>query len=449
MIQQNNPFEKSHSPFSRIFSCLKVRQLLHQSGIHKNYGFSSFIVFQILFQAVFQGLNLPCLLASKKGESLPHKDVYYRFLNDPHFNWRRFYHLFSAKVVGFFETLTSRQRVRVLIIDDSPINRDRSKKVELLARVYDHVSGKFIRGFQLLTLGWSDGFSFVPLDFALMSSAKEENRYQEMRKDIDKRLSGYKRRQEALLPKPIVALNMLQRALQAGISADYVLVDSWFTHMPLAEKILAEGLHLIGRVKELKQQYIFDGQALCLSALYRVINKGKEQIVGSVKVKSKSGVLLKIVFVRSRNNRRDWLAILSTDVTLEDAEVVRLYGMRWSIEPFHKAAKSLLKLGKEFHGRSYDLLISHTTIVYSRYLVLEWERRHDNDGRTFGGMFYLFYEEVQDMDLMSALRQLMIFAFSLLENGSYQEDLRCQVLDWINQLPNYIKDLWPLSLCET
>ena len=450
MIHQNNLSEKSQNSFSQIFSTFKVSQMLRQAGIRKSYGFSSFLVFQILFQMVFQGLCLLQLLQSKRGEDLPHKDVYYRFLNDPKFNWRKFYQLFCLKVVGFFETLTSAKRIRVLIIDDSPLSRDRSKKVELLARVYDHVAQKFIRGFQLLTLGWSDGFSFVPLDFALMSSSKQENRYQETNEDINQRSSGYKRRQEALLPKPQVALLMIQRILLAGVRVDYILMDSWFTLMPFVEKLLFEGVHVIGRLKELKQRYIYNGRALSLSELYKAIPKNvKEQILGSLLVESKSGIHLKIVFVRNRNNRKEWLAILSTDVTLEDEEVVRIYGMRWSIEPFHKAGKSLLKLGKEFQGRSYDLMISHTTIVYTRYLVLEFERRNNTDDRTFGGMFYLFCDEVKDIDLMTALRQLMIFAFSLMSKNSNQEEIRCQVFEWIRQLPNFIKALWPVLLCET
>lgn len=46
------------------------------------------------------------------------------------------------------------------------------------------------------------------------------------------------------------------------------------------------------------------------------------------------------------------------------------YKMRWDIEVFFKCTKSLLRLQKEFQGRSYDLLISHTTIVFSRYILL-------------------------------------------------------------------------------
>jgi hypothetical protein len=247
MVHQNALSEQGASRISQIFSTLRVSQLLRQSGIRKSYGFSCFVVFQSLFQLVFQSRNLYQIMNSAHADTRPGKDVYYRFLNEPRFNWRRFYQSLVQKVVDKFETLTSPQRVRVFIIDDSAVSRNRSKKVELLARVYDHVSHSFLKGFQLLTLGWSDGFSFAPLDFAMMSSAKEGNRYNEIREGLDKRLCGYARRKEATLHKPEVVVQMLDRALQAGLAADYLLMDSWFTHMPLVQNILARDLHVIGR----------------------------------------------------------------------------------------------------------------------------------------------------------------------------------------------------------
>ena len=452
MLQQNNLSEQMQNRFSQIFSLFKVSQLLRQAGIRKSCGFSCFTVFQSLFQLVFQGRNLYQVLEGNQTDRLPGKDVFYRFLNEPQFNWRRFYQLLVLKVVNQLETLTSSKRVRVFIIDDSPFSRNRSKKVELLARVYDHVSHRFIRGFQLLTLGWSDGFSFVPLDFSLMSSANKENRYNEVREGIDRRFCGYKRREEAMRHKPDVVVQMIDRILQTGIAADYLLMDSWFTYMPLVQKMLDRGLHVIGRVKDTNQRYFHQGKLLTLNEMYAVLPKHKQdksQILGYLRIESKSGVALKLVFVRNRKKQKEWIAILTTDVALEAEEIVRIYGMRWSIEPFHKMIKSLLKLGKEFEGRSYDMMISHTTIVFSRYLILEWERRNNNDDRTFGGIFYLFCDEIKDMDLKTALRQLMIYVFSLISKKSNQEDIFCQVLDWVSQLPSYIKALWPISLCES
>ena len=450
MVQQNDLPEQRANYFSQIFTKLNVSQLLRQAGIRKTYGFTCFTVFKMLFQLAFQKRNLYRVLTGSKAETMPRKDVFYRFLNESRFNWRRFYQLLCTKIVSHFETLTSSQRIRVFIVDDSSVPRDRSKKVELLARSYDHVSHRFFRGFQLLTLGWSDGFSFAPLDFAMMSSPNAKNRYNEIREGLNKRLCGFKRRMEAILHKPDVVVQMIDRALHAGLTADYLLADSWFTHMPLIQNMLKRGLHVIGRVKDIKQRYLYKGKMLSLRQLHALLpKKGKAELYGGLRVKAQSGEDLKIAFVRNRNKRSEWIAILTTDVALEEKEIVRIYGMRWDIETFHKMIKSHLMLGKEFEGRSYDMMISHTTIVFSRYLILEWERRHTNDDRALGGMFYLLCDEVKDMDLMMALQQLMAYVFLLMGDNSSLEQVFCQVRDWIAQLPNWIKALWPVPLCES
>jgi hypothetical protein len=70
--------------------------------------------------------------------------------------------------------------------------------VELLAKVFDHAQKKFIRGFRLLSVCWSDTLSLLPLDFALLSSKDKKNRFEGITKDVDKRSCGYKRRLEAM-----------------------------------------------------------------------------------------------------------------------------------------------------------------------------------------------------------------------------------------------------------
>lgn len=60
----------------------------------------------------------------------------------------------------------------------------------------------------------------------MLSSAKQTNRYKEISDKIDHRTNGYKARKESLLSKPETAILLLQRALHAGIQADYVLMDT-------------------------------------------------------------------------------------------------------------------------------------------------------------------------------------------------------------------------------
>jgi hypothetical protein len=440
------------SRFSSVFHTLKLGNLLREAGIRKSFGLSAIAVFQLLFSLVFEGKNWFRLLESNRGTSLPGKDVVYRFLNHPGFAWRTFLHSLSLTVVRQFTSLTSAKRVKVFIIDDSTLQRNRSKKAELLAKVFDHTTGRFARGYTMLTLGWSDGFSFAPIDFVMLSSANIANRLTEMTTAITKRCHGYKRRAEALTRKPDAVVGLIQRALRTGFRADYVLMDSWFSQMPLIRQLSAEGLDSIGMIKEMKQRYTFQGQRLTLSELYRILPKNKKSSIwSSVIVQTSCGVSVKLVFVQNRNKRREWLAILSTDLTLEPCEIVRIYGMRWSIETFFKVTKSYLKLGTEFQGRSFDMLISHTTVVFSRYLVMEFERRQAGDSRTLGGLFFLYLDEVRDVDYQTALQQLMSFFqdIAAAKNKRSKQTVLCQLQEWIADLPLYIKGLFDNLSCES
>lgn len=309
-----------------------------------------------------------------------------------------------------------------------------------------------MKGFTMLTLGWSDGFSFAPIDFVMLSSAKMVNRICEMNEHLSKRSHGYKRRMEAFSRKPDAVTLLLKQALSAGFTADYVLMDSWFTQAPLLHQLSAKGLHVIGMIKDMKQHYRLNGNLLNLKELYRTLPKNTtSDIHGSVIVETACGLPVKLVFVHNRNKRREWLAILSTDLTVDAAEIVRIYGMRWSIETFFKFTKSYLKLGTEFKGRSFDMLISHTTVVFSRYLVMEFERRQENDTKSLGGLFFLFADEVRDLDYQTAFQQLMTLFMKMAEAKTGQEkaSVFCQLREWMMGLPSYIKGLFNHVSCES
>jgi len=75
--------------------------------------------------------------------------------------------LIMTRLISSVDRLTGNDRESVLIFDDSLFSRNRSKKVELLAKVFDHTTHKFFKGFRMLTLGWSDGNTFLPISFNL------------------------------------------------------------------------------------------------------------------------------------------------------------------------------------------------------------------------------------------------------------------------------------------
>ena len=132
-------------------------------------------------------------------------------------HWRKFTLLLGTAIIQkTIAPLTSEVRRNVLIIDDSLFSRNRSKKVELLARVYDYVSSTYVKGFRMLTLGWSDGNMFLLLSHCLLSSSSKQQLLQGASEDVDPRSNSGKQRKLAQCKAPKVVLTLLQEAREAG-----------------------------------------------------------------------------------------------------------------------------------------------------------------------------------------------------------------------------------------
>ena len=52
------------------------------------------------------------------------------------------------------------------------LQRNKVKEVKIMARIYDHVFKSFVKGFNLLLLGWTNGVSIFSVNSALKSSSK-------------------------------------------------------------------------------------------------------------------------------------------------------------------------------------------------------------------------------------------------------------------------------------
>ena len=196
MISNNGQTKQLPNELTSTFKELQVLKHLRKAGITKSLGFSCGYLFQLIFCLIFENKNWYRTLESRKSVDFPAKDSVYRFLNQSTFAWRRFLLFLSVHTIGKVTKLSNHDRPKVLVLDDSSYDRNRSKSVELLARCFDHASQKmrFYKGFRMLTLGWSDGATFMPVDFSLLSS--KTSQINGISSKIDKRSSGYKRRLE-------------------------------------------------------------------------------------------------------------------------------------------------------------------------------------------------------------------------------------------------------------
>jgi len=224
---------------------------------------------------------------------------------------------------------------------------------------------------------------------------------------------------------------MVKRILRLGIRADYILMDSWFS-FPALLATLGKHLPVICMAKDMPVFYRHKGRWVKLSMLYSMLRKrpGRAKILTRVVTETKHGQKIKIVLVRHRHKKRQWLAILSTRIDLPDEEIVRIYGKRWDIEVFFKMMKHYLNLERETQLRDYDGMVAHITIVMSRYIFLTFEQRCHDDPRSLDSLFFACSDEMKDLSLLEDLQQLLSLAIDKIKSiGIVTEDVAFALVD--------------------
>ena len=278
----------------RFFTRFHVSSALKASNAYKKKGIPVTEIFQYLFLLIFSNRSMYMSLITGRNTPGFAKDSVYRFMKMIQINWIRFTTILSSRIIkDAIIPLDSKDRANVLIIDDSMFERNRSKKVELPAKVYDHAKHKYRLGFQMLTL--------------------------------------------------------LETAKKVAIPAKYVLFDSWFSSPSTLHAVKGIGYDVIGMVKKTPKMFFrYNGEDMSLVSIYNRNKKrrGKSRYLLSVMVDVvKNGEIIpaKVVYVRNRNKRKEYLCLISTDTNLDENEIIRVYGKRWDIEVFFMVCKSYLK----------------------------------------------------------------------------------------------------------
>ena len=300
---------------------------------------------------------------------------------------------------------------------------------------------QYKHGYRLLTLGWTDGCTFLPINFSLLASANEKN-ILGPHGNLDKRTIAGKRRFMACRKSTEVMVELLRTALAAGHHAKYVLFDSWFSNPRQINAIKDLEMDVIAMVKRSsKRTYLFEDKQMDIKEIFSSCKKrrGRSRYLLSVTVKTgqNNETDARIVCVRNRNNRKDWIAIICTDMSLDENDIIRIYGHRWEIEVFFKTCKSNLLLCKEYHGLSYDGLTAHVALVFARYMLLAVEKRDDEDERTLGELFYLMIAEVADITFEESMQIIVKAMFNAMQEELHltNEQIESLYEKFISKLP--------------
>jgi hypothetical protein len=446
ILPQDKDGQELFNAISCFFHTFAIGKLLRKCNAQKEKGVPVLDIFKYKLCNVFSDRSM--YMQQKTGsfrESFS-KNTFYRFLNDPKINWLRFTTLLSKRVADTVEPLTDADRVNAFIVDDSLFERTSCKKTELGSRVFDHVSMKYRKGYRLMTLGWTDGNTFLPVSSSLLASSKASNLIGPAA-CYDGRSLAAKRRNLAQMKGTDVMIELLKSAQAAGHQADYVLFDTWFSSPAQIIALKKLGLDSIAMIKKSPRVYYeYEGELLSIKKIFGICKKrrGRSKYLLSIKVMvgKDQNIPAKIVCVRNKKNKKDWIAFLCTNPDLSEEEIIRIYGKRWQIEVFFKTCKSYLQLVTECHSLSYDALTAHVAIVFTRYLMIAMEQRRNEDNRTLGEIFFFFTDELADITFGESF-QIILTAMIDSVCAIFQpteEQLSMFIEMFVGKLPDYIRN---------
>lgn len=448
IISQNDANKKElFDCIQRFFSKHRIGALLKKCNGAKEKGVPAISLLRYKLGNIFLGRSMYMQQRTGSFKEDFSKNTFYRFLNSTKTNWLKFTSLLAADIITKeIEPLTDEKRVNTFIVDDSLFNRSSCKRTELGSRVFDHVDMRYKKGYRMLTLSWSDGNTLIPVNSCLIASAKESNVIGPVM-DYDKRTIAGQRRILAQTKAPDVMMKLLDTACSAGLSAQYVLFDCWFANPAQITQIKNRNMDVIAMIKKSSRiKYEYEGEHLNIKEIYSRNKKrrGRSRYLLSVDVMigKDNPIPAKIVCVRNKSNRSDWLAFICTDANLSEEEIIRIYGKRWQIEVFFKTCKSSLNLIGECHSLSYDALTAHTAIVFARYMLLAMEQRQHEDFRTLGELFFFLVDEIADITFarsMTILVEAMMASLQKLLRLS-DEQLDALLFDFESRLPEYLKN---------
>lgn len=459
-ISETNKYFKNSSTLLSVFSSLlkefNLKKINKSLSLSKSTGVNSKNIFEILFVLPFINVNnintLMNLGFSKEFNNK--KDVFYEFMKNERINWRFILCSFSSQFIDIVNKNSKDKTVKspkCLIVDDSLLAKS-GEKIELIGKVYDHCSHTYKLGIKMLTLGFWDGKSFLPIDFSIhnepgkkkVRGLKKKQLENQFSKKRDVNSPGSIRVDELALDKIEMSIKMIKSFIMKNFSVDYVLADSWF----ITEKFIKEiqlikskkKINIIGLLKS-NRILVIKNKTVKADLIPELERKNikyckKFKCNYITLIAEYKGITLKIFWVKMKG-QQSWKMLVTTDEKLSFIEAMKNYQIRWSIEVFFKDCKQNLGLNR-CQSTDFDAYIASISICFMNYIVLSLRRRFD-DYETIGGIFKEIKENFLEETIIEIIWSFLIeFYNSILSELGVDVDLFIEKIienkEFINQL---------------
>jgi len=413
------------NPILEVLIDIKITKILKQSNfIKRNVGYPPFqIILHFLYMIV---MNKRQSTFIKKSDSSFGKDAYYRFVKESRYNWRKFLMLSTVALLQRIKPLHKTGEHRLLIIDDT-VESKRGKQIEGSCKyIWSNKEHRGINAINIVSLNYADSHSTFQLDFAIKTNSSSRKEITEFTNKLHHKSNAYQRKSEISKGKNVLAIEMLQRALDSGVDADYLLVDSWYAKPNFIKQANDLGMPVIARLPNNKLIWNFKGKYKTMNAIYESLKNTRLKShgnYGKISYKYFHAIIehatlgkVKLLFLHTG---KDLLVFISTDLSIAGKDILATYKKRWNIEQGYKDLRNLFSLGKE-ENRIYEAVIAKITLSMFAYNIVSYINRIKHEPQTLGELF---------RDLECELETLAI-----------SMQLFIQILTKITEIQNVVKD---------
>jgi hypothetical protein len=413
------------NPILSVLKGIKIVSILKQSNFHKrDTGYSVFLILLHLVYMLIMNKRQSSFV--KQSSDAYGKDTYYRFIQSKRYNWRKLLLLSSQAWIEKVVPLQKNEDPKILIIDDT-VEIKRGKQIEGSCRsLWSNKEHYCVNGINIISLNFTDTHSTFQLDFAISMNKSRRKEVDTFTQTLHHRGNAYKRRVEINKGKNTLAIEMLKRALDSGIEADYLLVDSWYAKPNFIKEVRGEGVDTVARIANNNMIWNFKGKHKTLNSMYTALSKVKDKksgTYGKIRYSYFDSIVehttlgrVKLVFLHTA---KELIILISTDVSLGAKEIIATYKKRWNIEQGYKDLRAYFGLGKE-ENRIYEALIAKITLSMFAYNLVSYINRIQHEPQTLGELF---------RDLECELEALAI-----------SMQLFLQILTKISQIENIVKE---------
>jgi len=282
----------------------------------------------------------------------------------------------------------------VVSIDDT-LTHKTGKHMDDAEYHFDHSTGKYVLGHNLVSTQYKDRQVSYPLDYRQYYRKPTQKQLHKQYKKLDKQMNffepkhylleklklllDYRRRLQRFKSKIALAIELIHHAEAIGIKAKTYTFDSWFLCKTIIKVITGYGKNWISVLKSNRNLVIKD-QKMNVSNYIKTIPKSCYR-----QIKTRGGncywVFSKVVhvcslgkvrLVISYNNHKltgDPVVFVTNRKDWEPVKILSTYELRWSIDAFYRDAKQHLGL-EAYQLRTAKGIKRHWYLVFLAYTFL-------------------------------------------------------------------------------